>query len=295
MNTRRVVIAGLPRYVLESVAFGGMLALLLIMLGATGSIAKVLPVASLFAFAGYRLMPALSQIFVAMAQIRSSTASLDVVVADLVGAEAEEATDRDAPPLPLRERLVLDGVAFRYAGSGREVLKGIDLTIERGEAIALVGPTGAGKTTLVDILLGLLEPTAGAMRVDGTVVDRRTVRGWQQQLGYVPQHIFLSDDTIARNITLGSATAEVDRERIAHAAALAGLAEFIAELPEGYETRVGERGVRLSGGQIQRLGIARAIYRDPPLLFFDEATSALDAHTERGSWTGSGPRPPTGR
>ncbi|MCH2132790.1 MAG: ATP-binding cassette domain-containing protein [Phycisphaerales bacterium] len=282
MSTRRVVIAGVPRYILESVAFGGMLALVLILLGTTGSIAKIIPTASVFAFAGYRLMPALSQIFISVANIRSSTASLDVVVKDLDDAADEPDFNLDAAPLPLVKSLALKDLSFSYDGNSQAILENINLEIACGESIALVGPTGAGKTTLIDILLGLLEPGSGQMLVDDVSIDRTTVRGWQRQLGYVPQHIFLGDDTIARNISLGTAAEDINRERLEQTATIAGLHEFITtDLPEGYETRVGERGVRLSGGQIQRLGLARALYGEPSVLFLDEATSALDAHTEQ--------------
>ncbi len=282
MATRRAVMAGVPRCLLESVAFGGMLAIVLVLLGTSGSIGEIIPTVSVFAFAGYRLMPALSQVFVSIANIRSSTASLDIVVKDLEDASREPDFDLDADSLPLESTLELKEVSFVYGEQTKSVVTDIDLKVERGESIALVGPTGAGKTTLVDLLLGLLEPTSGRLAVDGTVIDRSNVRGWQKQLGYVPQHIFLSDDSIKRNITLGTHGAEADLGRIEEAARIAGLHEFItSELPDGYDTKVGERGVRLSGGQIQRLGIARAIYRDPSLLFLDEATSALDAHTER--------------
>ncbi|MDG2422755.1 MAG: ABC transporter ATP-binding protein [Phycisphaerales bacterium] len=287
MATRRAVMAGVPRYILESVAFGGMLAIVLVLLATSGSISEIIPTVSVFAFAGYRLMPALSQVFVSIANIRSSTASLDVVVKDLDDAYNEPGFDLEAPALPLKSSLSLQGVSFNYSTKRKPILEDINLEIARGESIAIVGPTGSGKTTLIDILLGLLEPTSGVMAVDGTAVDRSTVRGWQKQLGYVPQHIFLCDDTISRNISLGTNGDSVDIERMENATTLAGLHEFISnELPEGYQTKVGERGVRLSGGQIQRLGIARAIYRDPSMLFLDEATSALDAHTEQAVMEG---------
>ena len=282
MQTRRTVIAGIPRYILESVAFGGMLALLLALLSTTGSIGTIIPIASVFAFAGYRLMPALSQVFTSVANMKSSAASLDLVAKDLQDAATEQATDHTAPDLPLTSQVTLSNMGFQYPGQKRGVLQDIDLTIRRGESIALVGPTGAGKTTLMDILLGLLQPSSGHMAIDGTAITPDTVRGWQRNVGYVPQTIFLSDDTIRRNITFGIPDQEVDQQRLDSAVEIAGLRSLIQEeLTDGYETKVGERGVRLSGGQIQRLGIARAVYRDPAILFLDEATSALDSETER--------------
>ncbi|MCH2146163.1 MAG: ABC transporter ATP-binding protein/permease [Phycisphaerales bacterium] len=282
MNTRRSVIAGVPRYILEAIAFGGMLALLLIMLSTTGSIDSIIPVASVFAFAGYRLMPSLSQVFVSVANIRSSTASLDVVVDDLEAARKAMTRDDDVAAIEMKTGVTLRDMSFDYSASTRPVLSGIDLEIKCGESVAIVGPTGSGKTTMVDILLGLLLPSSGSMLVDDSEITAKNVRGWQKNVGYVPQGIFLSDDTITSNITFGIPRELVDHEKVRHAARVAGLDTFIEnELREGYDTRIGERGIRLSGGQVQRLGIARAIYRNPPVLFLDEATSALDSQTER--------------
>ena len=155
-----------------------------------------------------------------------------------------------------------------------------DAVHSKKQLVALVGATGCGKTTVVDLLMGLLHPTAGCLRVDGLEIDARNVRGWQRSIGHVPQQIFLCDDTIARNIALGLPDAEIDRARVERAARLARLHEFVTSLPRGYDTPVGDRGIRLSGGQRQRIGIARALYGDPDLLVLDEATSALDNVTE---------------
>ena len=282
MNRRRVIISGTPRYILETIAFGSMLVVVLILLSTSGSISTIIPTLSVFAFAGYRLMPSLSQIFVAIANMRSSTASLDVVVADLNASKMSSPKATCTEPVPFERSLDLNHVSFEYASNKRQVLDSVSLSIKCGESIAIVGSTGAGKTTLLDILLGLLEPTTGTMSIDGVSVTDQNVRGWQSQIGYVPQSIFLSDDSISRNITLGIPEDEVNREQVEFSAKVAGLHDFIAdELPDGYATSVGERGVRLSGGQIQRLGIARAIYQNPSVIFLDEATSALDSRTER--------------
>lgn len=282
MNRRRVIISGTPRFILETVAFGSMLTIVLILLGTSGSISTIIPTLSVFAFAGYRLMPSLSQIFVAIANIRSSTASLDVVVADLKNSGSWQNHDEEVEPFSLTRCLELNEVAFEYQTDGRHVLENVDLSIKHGESIAIVGSTGAGKTTLLDIMLGLLEPTRGTMSIDGTAVTQENVRRWQSQIGYVPQQIFLSDDTISRNIAFGVPDEKVSQSQIEFAGSVAGLHEFIeSELPDGYQTPVGERGVRLSGGQIQRLGIARAIYQNPSIIFLDEATSALDSKTEK--------------
>ncbi|MCH2154287.1 MAG: ABC transporter ATP-binding protein/permease [Phycisphaerales bacterium] len=287
MSSRRIVIAGTPRYLLESVAFGGMLAIVLILLGTSKGVSEIIPTVSVFAMAGYRLMPALSQVFVAVANIRSSTASLDVVATDLNEDSSNFSDSEPSNPVPFKDEIVLDDVSFEYDQNNARVLDGINLKIKRGDSLAIVGPTGAGKTTLVDILLGLLEPSTGTMKVDDNVISRSHLRGWQQELGYVPQHIFLSDNSIAKNILLGTGNTAPDQERLAQAASIAGIHEFIMnDLPNGYATHVGERGVRLSGGQIQRLGIARAIYANPSILFLDEATSALDTKTEQSVMAG---------
>ena len=188
----------------------------------------------------------------------------------------------DAPsPLRLRRHLRLASISYGYPGSSRPEIADIDLTIHAGERIGIVGETGAGKTTLIDVLLGLLRPQDGRLLVDDVEISETNKRSWQANIGYVPQTIFLSDASIAENIALGQPRNEVDQESVERAAQRAQIDTFIRGLPDGYETKVGERGVRLSGGQVQRVGIARALYRDPDLIVFDEATSALDTMIER--------------
>lgn len=281
MNTRNAVIGGVPRYLLEIVAFGSMLALLLIMIGFDYELSDVIPVASVFVFAGYRLMPAISMIFISVAQIRSSTASLDVVTRDIAADTGTEPLGERAPRLPMREAIRLDSASLRYPGSDHDAMRDVSLTIRNGETVAVVGPTGSGKSTLMDVLLGLLQPTSGEVLVDDLPLAGPRVGGWQRGLGYVPQSIFLNDDTVLRNIAFGVPDDEIDLDRVRRSASTAGIDEFISnQLREGYETRIGERGVRLSGGQLQRIGLARALYGEPSVLFLDEATSALDSRTE---------------
>jgi ABC-type multidrug transport system fused ATPase/permease subunit len=181
----------------------------------------------------------------------------------------------------LRERLELEHVSFTYPGAPRRALHDISLTIEANSTVGIIGSTGSGKTTFVDLILGLLRPDAGEIRIDDVALSDANLRAWQNGLGYVPQHIYLADDTIARNIAFGIAPELVDMVAVQRAASLAQIHDFVAgELPGGYETPLGERGIRLSGGQRQRIGIARALYNDPDVLVFDEATSALDSETE---------------
>ena len=185
------------------------------------------------------------------------------------------------PPLPFKDKLELRNVAFQYPETDTPVIKDFSLTIKANTSVAFVGSTGSGKTTTVDILLGLLEPKTGQLVVDGVEVTEDNVAGWQKNLGYVPQLIYLNDDTIARNIAFGVHPTQLDMAAVERAAKLANIHDFITEeLPQGYETPVGERGIRLSGGQRQRLGIARALYHNPEVLVLDEATSALDGVTE---------------
>lgn len=287
-NVTAGVISEMPRYALEIVAFGGILLVVLYLLGKGREAASTVPLLALYAFAGYRLMPALQQLFAAFASLRQSVPTLELLHKDLAVAtgetsnpEAQLAASSRATPLPFQQGLELRNVAFRYEGAPEPALCNLDLTIKPNTSVGLVGPTGCGKTTTVDLILGLLSPSEGQIFVDGVEINCDNLACWQQNLGYVPQQIYISDDTIARNIAFGIPDDEVDMEAVRHAARIANLAEFVEiELPQGYETEIGERGVRLSGGQRQRIGIARALYRDPKILVMDEATSALDGITE---------------
>lgn len=279
------VINEVPRYLLEAVVFGAMMLLLLILMAtAEGRLDEVVPVIGVYAFAGARLFPALQQIYSGAVNLRYNQPALDALEADLAAfRRTERSAGPKAPaPLPLRRHLRLADIHFHYPEGRRPALRGLDIEIEANATVGVVGVTGAGKTTAVDVILGLLEPQRGQVLVDGVAIGRRNLRAWQRSLGYVPQHIFLTDDTVAANIALGFKGDEIDMAAVERAARIAEFHGFVVEeLPDGYETRVGERGVRLSGGQRQRIGIARALYRDPTVLILDEATSALDNMTER--------------
>jgi len=275
------LIAKIPRYFFEAVAFGGIVLIVIYYLNAGKGISQILPILSLYAFAGYRLMPELQQLFQAAAQIRFNRAALDDLTRDLATVEAQPVVQVSSGVLPFKRAIEFDDVTFAYSGSARRALSGVSLRIERNKTIGLVGASGSGKTTLVDLLLGLYEPDHGRILVDGVPLDGTTIGAWLRQVGYVPQHIFLTDDTIAANIAFGVRPEEVDLERVERAASIAHLHDFVVSLPQGYHTVVGERGVRLSGGQRQRIGIARALYHDPEVLVMDEATSALDGATEK--------------
>jgi ABC-type multidrug transport system fused ATPase/permease subunit len=287
VQTWRDILAQAPRYFLEGVAFGGMILLVLVLLIQRGAdLSAMVPTLGVIAAAGLRLIPALQTIYAQFTSLRSSLPTLESVHRDMIGLDQENAierTRRDAiPPKPLKRRLELSGIRYAYPGTDRSALRGLDMTISANTTVGIVGGTGAGKTTLVDIMLGLLEPAEGTMRADGEEITPETRRSWQRTLGYVPQTIFLSDGTVAENIAFGIPPDQIDRAAVERAARIAALHDFVTnELPKGYDTTVGERGVRLSGGQRQRVGIARALYHDPAMLILDEATSALDNLTER--------------
>lgn len=272
-----------PKFLIEVVAIGGVLALAVVLMVTRGNIGEILPVLGLYAFAGYKLLPAAQNIYNGVAELRFGAAAVDGVHRDLYQRAALAEIHRDPPArLTPQEGIRLEDVGFTYPNASKPALKGINLEVPLESTIGLVGATGVGKTTLVDIILGLLRPTEGCLTVDGTPITEDNLRAWQQGLGYVPQEIFLSDATVAQNIAFGVPAEHIDREAVESAAHMAQVHEFIThELPHGYETEVGDRGVRLSGGQRQRIGISRAVYHDPEVLVFDEATSALDNITER--------------
>jgi ATP-binding cassette, subfamily B, bacterial PglK len=278
-------VAQFPRYVLEAVAFGGILLVTLALVAkGTGSPQALVPSLALYAFAGYRLLPAVQQIFGAVLTVRFSYPMLlelyadfeQVVASPPLAAESAVASTK----LPFTNSISFENVTFQYNEALPPALNQINVVIRPNESIGLVGRTGAGKSTLADVILGLYEPTIGRITIDGTPLSVATLRRWQRHVGYVPQHVFLSNATVAENIALGLPLNQIDRAAVIRAARLAQAEEFINGLTDGFDTAVGERGVKLSGGQRQRIGIARALYHEPDVLVFDEATSALDGLTE---------------
>lgn len=281
-QTAVLVYGELPRYALEAAAFAVMLVFTIWLLGTRdGEIATVLPVLGAYAFAAIRLFPTTQEIFKDLASLRYCKPALDGLHADLTSPQPQPSSETEGPAMRLQRELVLRDVTYTYPGADRPAVNHLSLTIEANTTVGFVGSTGAGKTTVFDIILGLITPKDGALVVDGKPITAANAARWQQSIGYVPQFIFIVDDTIAANIALGVPPDEVGRTAVEQAARDAELHEFIRSLPDGYETTVGENGVRLSGGQRQRIGIARALYRNPDVLIFDEATSALDNVTER--------------
>jgi ATP-binding cassette subfamily C protein len=270
-----------PSMAIQTVLFCGALTLIAILsvLGRTGI--ETLPLAGVFGYAGLRVVPMSTGIVQFLNAIRGSRYALDQLYDDYLtlGAGDAHEDDADFAHLEFRDRIVLDHVSYAYPGAQEPALHDVSLTIRRGESIGIIGPTGAGKSTLVDVILGLLPPSSGRITVDGTDLGRAAAP-WRRRVGYVPQTLFLIDDTLRRNIALGIKESEIDDARIAAALVTAQLQHFSTDLPQGLETRVGERGIRLSGGERQRLAIARALYHDPDVIVFDEATSSLDVATE---------------
>lgn len=273
------MIKTLPRYFLQTLALVGTLVIALYLFGKGGSSEKVFTVLAAFAIAGYRMMSVGQKLLTNYSSIKFGTISLKHIRAE-IGA-VSGFNSEPSRKIEFEKDIVFRDVVYKYPGQQDEVLRGLSLSIKRGEKVAFVGTTGAGKTTLINLLLGLLEPSSGAVEIDGVPLDAPNVVSWRRKLGYVPQDIYLLDDTILRNIAFAVPDDEIDRAAAVQAAQTAQLDKFISEeLKDGYDTLVGERGTRLSGGQRQRLGIARALYRKPDLLVLDEATSALDGATE---------------
>ena len=281
-------IAGLPRNLIEPIAFAGTILWAMIALRA-GRLEAVLPTLGVMAMAGYRLLPNLQTLYNALHLVATNRFSLDELSEELdfsspsyplrIPSKAETIPATDKSPL-FSECIELRDVTFSYAGVERPTLQGINLRIGRGESIGFVGPTGSGKSTLINLLLGLYEPTSGEILADGKPLPRPMPARWHTRIGYVPQEIFLMDETLLTNIALGVPENEIDHERMKKAIVSAQLQEVIEKMPQGLETQVGERGVMLSGGQRQRVGLARALYFDPEMLVLDEGTSALDNETE---------------
>jgi ABC-type multidrug transport system fused ATPase/permease subunit len=289
MSARVPIIANSTRYLIEPLAFGGLVLAVVVLAVKGRDFSDILPNLGVMALAGYRLLPSVQLLYGQLTQVSSMRHAVDEVYDEFVAAE----TDRSlapaissnalspARPFPWNDAITLREVSFRYPGALRPALDGLSLTVGKNTSLGVIGPTGSGKSTLVDLLLGLYQATAGEILIDGRTLTPALVPSWQASIGYVPQDIFLIDDTVARNIAFGVPENEIDSARLREVCAVAQLLDFVeTELPDGFDTDVGERGIRLSGGQRQRIGLARALYHRPSLLILDEATSALDVATE---------------
>lgn len=281
------LIRQLPKYALHLITFSGVISIAIVLvINHQGDLSTVLPTLGIFAFASFRLMPRFQGMFTAVTKMLHAAPVVNKVFEELSEGNSLRPAQRhlfnvQQQPLALKHELVLHDIQYTYPGARKPALKHISLTLPANETIGFMGPTGSGKSTLADILLGLLDPQQGQITVDGQVLDANNVRAWMEQIGYVPQHIFLADDSVERNIAFGVPPHRIDHEAVRWAARIANIDDFITQdMPAGYATAVGDRGIRLSGGQRQRIGIARALYRNPGLLLLDEATSALDTITE---------------
>jgi ATP-binding cassette, subfamily B, bacterial PglK len=268
-----------PRYLIEMVGMIVIAAIALVSADRAGGIAAALPILGALALGAQRLLPLVQEVYSGWSTLEGQRSIFGQIIA-LLRLPVSPIPAAPVAPLSLRREITIDKVSFSYPTRGRAALDQVTLNIARGSMLALVGPTGSGKSTLLDVFMGLLEPDDGRILIDDVRLEPATERQWHRSIAHVPQSIFLADSTIARNIALSLPDSPADNDRIVECARKAQLHDFVMSLPAGYETYVGERGVRLSGGQRQRLGIARAIYKDAPILVLDEASSALDDVTE---------------
>ncbi|GHT56231.1 ABC transporter ATP-binding protein [Spirochaetia bacterium] len=276
------VINDLPKYLIETIAIGGIIGVIVILIHSGATIESFLPVLTVYAFGAYRLLPLLQRMFQAFARIKYNFSIVENLYRDFKTLpEGAALSSENTPRMDFHRTIKLENIVFAYPNTEKNIIKNQSLCIASNTSVALVGATGCGKTTMVDIILGLLEAQGGKLFIDNTEINDTNRKNWQKNLGYVPQSIYLTDDTIRNNIAFGIDPAKIDDGAVMNAAKLANIHDFVVtELKEGYNTIIGERGIRLSGGQRQRVGIARAIYHDPSVLILDEATSALDSLTE---------------
>ena len=274
-----------PLYFIEIAGYAGLISISLVLLSQYDDMSHVLPVLGLYGFAAYRLLPSAQIMYRGVAQLKFASATLNSIYEHL---SLTPEVPLNGEPLVPRREIRLENVSFSYpANPDTLILESFNLVVPVGEIVAIVGPSGAGKSTIMDLLLGLTCPTKGVLKVDGEEIVGDKLKNWQASIGYVPQQVFIADGSVCENIAFGVRLEEIDMQAVVRAAKLAKIDSFISkELPEGYETALGDFGIRLSGGQKQRIGIARALYRDPPVVFLDEATSALDWRAEDDFYKG---------
>ncbi len=278
-------ISQVPRYFMELIAFGAMISLVLLLIKLhQGNLGTVLPILAVYALAAFKLLPALQQIYSSIAQIKGNAAAFEAIKDDLEQSfTTQQPLEKQHPVshLAFKQQVSLNNITFSYPGKPSPAVKDLTLVIPKNSVIGLVGASGSGKSTAIDLLLGLLTPQQGSLQLDDTEITPHNKRAWQNTLGFVPQSIYLSEGSIAENVAFGLPVKDINLEQVNKALQLANLTELVEQLPQGIQTQVGERGVQLSGGQRQRIGIARALYHEADVLVFDEATSALDGITEK--------------
>ena len=271
-----------PKFFIEVFSLGGIIIIILILLSRGIKTELIIPTIGVYAFAGYRLLPAVQQIYHSISHLNFSKPSLDLLNNEFKKLKYCKKEELNHAPISMTKSIFLNNVFFSYPNTNRMALKKINLFIPNFSKIGILGKTGSGKTTLVDIILGLIDPSQGELIIDGNIINSSNKRSWQNCIGYVPQKIYLADTSVAANIAFESDALDINYKAIEEAAKIANLHEFIInELPQSYNTLVGENGSRLSGGQQQRIGIARALYKKPQVLILDEATSSLDNLTEK--------------
>lgn len=276
------LIANVPRYILEGIAFGGIIILILLFIADGKSLETIIPIITLYAFVGYRMLPAIQQIYVSFVQLRFSKSSLDLIYEDIINLYPVKAAEDNIFNMPLKKNILLKNINFCFPGRNYKALKNISLKIPVSSKVAIIGETGCGKTTILNIILGLLNPNQGSLYIDDQIINNNNKRSWQKNIGYVPQKIYLSNASISSNIAFGVANKNIDIKQVEYVAKIVNLHNFIMkELPDNYNTFLGENGLKISGGQQQRLGIARALYHRPKVLILDEATNALDSFNEQ--------------
>ena len=280
VSALQITLQQLPRLWLELLAVIGLAIIVLSMLAQGKDMSGIMPVLGLFAAAAFRLMPSVNRILSSVQSLRYGFPVIDTLYKELMLDAPDFSTSSSENQSVFQNDICLTDVSFTYTGAQSPALKCLSMNIKLGESIGFIGSSGSGKSTLVDIVLGLLEPDSGKVEVDYKNIQQN-LRSWQNQIGYVPQSIYLTDDTLMRNIAFGLSNDDIDESSVWNAIKAAQLDEYVAGLPDGIQTIVGERGIRLSGGQRQRIGIARALYHDPAILVLDEATSALDEATEK--------------
>ena len=287
--TGQQMIKDLPRYIFETLAFGSLLGVVLFLIASGRNLQDIVPIAGMYAFAGYRLLPAMNDMYRSLAQIRFNKPVLNTIYEEIhrnsdfqsLEGSFENKDQELSSILSFEKEIELKNITFNYPNANEPAIEKVSLSIKKGSFVGIVGQTGSGKTTLIDIILGLFSPQSGQIKIDGNLLNPKTIRSWQKKIGYVPQDVYLTDETVAANIAFGVSHNKINFKSLEKAARTANIHDFIInELNGGYESVVGERGVRLSGGQRQRIGIARALYHDPDLIILDEATSNLDQSTE---------------
>lgn len=275
-----IFIGGSPRFIMEALGMFLIAGLAYVLSQSEGGVSSALPLLGAIAMGAQRLLPSLQQSYASWAGIVSNQAALRETL-DFLDQPLVKEDFVNVAPLNLKNQICFDSVTFAYSPSAPIVLDNISFAIKKGSKVGITGGTGSGKSTILDLIMGLVEPTSGAIKVDDIVIKGESKKAWQKIIAHVPQNIYLADATLAENIAFGLSKDKIDMERVKIAAKKAKIDHFAESSPEGYETTVGERGMRLSGGQRQRIGIARALYKEATVLIFDEATSALDNSTER--------------